>query len=435
MKHRSQDYRRLLPALFVACCTALLLGGCNSDTRMSTLDTKGPVADAQYDLFMVTVWVTLFIFIAVGGALVWAIVRFRERKNDTRPPPSQGHGNPLVEVSLIGASVLLLVITAVPTLRAIWYTHDLPDDPASALGNWYPGEEVVEEEEENVLTIEVGGYQWWWSFEYPQLGVTTANELLIPAGKKVRLKLRSFDVIHSFWLPRIAGKVDLIPGRTNAMWIQAGDSFEAWKAENAPDEEVPESELRAAYKDYLQEDIHGHYYGQCAEFCGESHARMLFRATVVSDAAFAEWVADHKEGHTAPDNMSWEAWYETNEEAPEELSGDVHEGLKLFVGRGRCVTCHTVKGNPRAVGTTGPDLTNVAQRSSVAAGWLDHRAEDGSIDREKQYENFYRWIHESNEIKPGNLMWKDAGGGIGELDDPLTEEEARKLASYLQTLK
>jgi cytochrome c oxidase subunit 2 len=208
---------------------ALFLGGCNLDTRMSTFVTKGPVAETQYDLFMLTVWVTLGIFIVVGGAFAFAIIKFRERPNDDRPMPSQGHGNPLVEIGLIGASILLLVIIAVPTLQGIWYTHDTPADPESYMGAWYSGEELAEEEAENPLIVKVIGYQWWWAFEYPQLGITTANEMVIPAGKVVHLELRSFDVIHSFWLPRIAGKVDLIPGRTNSMWIQAGDNFLRWK--------------------------------------------------------------------------------------------------------------------------------------------------------------------------------------------------------------
>lgn len=410
-----------------------LLPGCNFDTRMSTIDTKGPVADAQFDLFMITVWVTLFIFIVVGGALLWAVVKFREKPGDDRPLPSQGHGNPLIEISLIGASVLLLVIIAVPTLRAIWFTHDVPVEPESQMGQWYPGEGLVEDEAENILTIRVVGYQWWWAFEYPQLGVTTANEMVIPAGKAIRLELRSVDVIHSFWLPRIAGKVDLIPGRANYMWIQAGDSFDDWKADHAPT--GSEAAVRQAYADYLREEIHGYYYGQCAEYCGDSHARMLFRSTVVDDAAFAEWVADQKSGHPAPGGLSWEAWYAAYDENPDQLTGEINEGLKLFMGRGRCATCHAVEGNPRAVGVAGPDLTNLAERRSVAAGWLNHRKPDGSVDPEKQYENFFAWIKNTDEIKPGNLMWEANGGGIGELDTPLTDDEIHKISLYLQTLK
>lgn len=417
-----------------------LLGGCNLDTRMTTFVTKGPIAEEQYNLFMLTVWVTLGIFIAVGGVYVVAIIKFRERPDDDRPLPSQGHGNPLIEISLIGVSILLLVIIAVPTLRAIWYTHDTPDTPESHMGAWYTGEELSEEEAENPLIVKVIGYQWWWAFEYPQLGITTANEMMIPAGKVVHLELRSVDVIHSFWLPRIAGKVDLIPGRSNSMWIQAGDNFARWKEKQELEGDSPE--LRAQYASYLENEIHDYYYGQCAEYCGDSHARMLFRANVVSDEEFAAWVIDEREGHGTPDGKTWDEWYTAYSEEPDSLTGDLNEGLKLFMGRGKCATCHAVQGNPRALGVAGPNLTNVGSRYSIAAGWLNHRNEgDGSIDLEKQYENFFKWIKETDVVKPGNLMWKANGGGIGELIDAegnpalLTDDEIHKISLYLQSLK
>ena len=112
------------------------------------------------------------------------------------------------------------------------------------------------------------------------------------------------------------------------------------------------------------------------------------------------------------------------------------------MGRGKCATCHVVKGNPRALGVAGPNLTNVGSRMSIAAGWLNHRSEeDGSIDLEKQYDNFYKWINETDVVKPGNRMWKAGGGGIGELIDEngelalLTDDEIHKLSLYLQSLK
>jgi cytochrome c oxidase subunit II len=440
VKKLSNGYSR-----FISFATALLaltfLSGCDLNTRMSTFDTKGPIAEAQLDLFMLTVWVTGFIFLVVGGVYVFAVIKFRERPNDDRPLPSQGHGNPLVEIGLIGASVLLLVIIAVPTLKGIWYTHTTPNNTYSQLGTWYEGDDLAAEAEEEILVIRVIGYQWWWEFEYPQFGINTGNEMIIPAGKAVHLELRSVDVIHSFWLPRIAGKVDLIPGRANSMWIQAGDDFDTWVEKNGI--EGGEVELQTAYANYLKTEIHNYYYGQCAEYCGDSHARMLFRTTVVGDDEFADWVASQKTGHTAPEDKSWDEWYKTYDSHPESLSGDVNEGLKLFVGRGKCIACHSVQGNPRALGVAGPDLTMVASRQSLAAGWLNHRAEDGSIDTEKQYENFFKWIKEPDVVKPGNLMWKSNGNGIGELTDPedpdkiklLTDDEVRKISLYLQTLK
>ena len=429
MKH---SFRGLI-ALVSSLIALALLAGCDTNTRMSTFDTKGPIAEAQLDLFMVTVWVSLFIFVLVGAVYIVAMFKFRERKDDDRPLPVQGHGNPLIEIGLIGASILLLVIVAVPTLRAIWYTHDFPVTEESKLGAWYQGEGLSAAEEDQPLTIRVEGYQWWWGFAYPQLGITSANELIIPAGKAIRLELRSKDVIHSFWLPRIAGKVDLIPGRSNGMWIQAGDSIEDWQAKT--DATGSDEELRVAYASYLQDEIHNYYYGQCAEYCGDSHARMLFRASVVSDDEFTSWVSEIKTGHQAPNDMAWEDWYATNDESPDKLTGDINEGLQLFMSRGKCATCHAVNGNPRAVGVAGPNLTKLASRQSVAAGWLNHRAEDGSVDVEQQYANFFKWIKEPNTVKPGNLMWKANGGGIGELDELLTDDEIHKISLYLQTLK
>lgn len=429
MKH---SFRGLI-ALVSSLIALALLAGCDTNTRMSTFDTKGPIAEAQLDLFMVTVWVSLFIFVLVGAVYIVAMFKFRERKDDDRPLPVQGHGNPLIEIGLIGASILLLVIVAVPTLRAIWYTHDFPVTEESKLGAWYQGEGLSAAEEDQPLTIRVEGYQWWWGFAYPQLGITSANELIIPAGKAIRLELRSKDVIHSFWLPRIAGKVDLIPGRSNGMWIQAGDSIEDWQAKT--DATGSDEELRVAYASYLQDEIHNYYYGQCAEYCGDSHARMLFRASVVSDDEFTSWVSEIKTGHQAPNDMEWEDWYATNDESPDKLTGDINEGLQLFMSRGKCATCHAVNGNPRAVGVAGPNLTKLASRQSVASGWLNHRAEDGSVDVEQQYANFFKWIKEPNTVKPGNLMWKANGGGIGELDELLTDDEIHKISLYLQTLK
>jgi len=408
---------------------------------MSTFDVKGPVAETQLDLFMLTVWVTGFIFLAVGGAYLFVVIKFRERPNDDRPLPSQGHGNPLVEIGLIGASVLLLVVIAVPTLQGIWYTHDTPTDEASMLGNWYPGEELSEDANDEVLTIRVIGYRWWWEFEYPQLGINTANEMVIPAGKAIHLELRSVDVIHSFWLPRIAGKVDLIPGRANAMWIQAGDNFPRWKEKT--EAEGSELELQAAYQTYLEDEIYDYYYGQCAEYCGDSHARMLFRATVVGDQEFADWVESERIGHTAPEGRSWDEWYQAYDNDPDSLTGDLNEGAKVFMGRGKCIACHAVQGNPRAVGVAGPNLTNVGERLSIAAGWLNHHDEDDVLQEDLQYKNFVKWIKETDVVKPGNLMWKSNGNGIGELVDPddpekiklLTDEEIDVLALYLQSLK
>jgi cytochrome c oxidase subunit 2 len=223
------------------------------------------------------------------------------------------------------------------------------------------------------------------------------------------------------------------------MWIQAGDNFTRWLDKQGL--EGDNESLRADYARYLEEEIHNYYYGQCAEYCGDSHARMLFRATAVSDEAFAQWVADEKAGHTPPGDRSWDEWYALYDTNPDALTGDLNEGLKLFMGRAKCATCHVVNGNPRALGVAGPNLTNIGSRMSLAAGWLNHRTEDGEIDVEQQYDNLFKWLKEPDVVKPGNLMWKANGGGIGELTNEqgepalLTEEEVHLISLYLQSLK
>ncbi|MEM9227907.1 MAG: cytochrome c oxidase subunit II, partial [Verrucomicrobiota bacterium] len=333
---------------------------CSITGKQSGLDPKGPVARVQTDLFWITVWVCTGIFIVVGGVLAWVVIRYREKPSDAgKPWPKQGHGNPLIEIGLIGVSVLLLVIIAVPTLRAIWYTHDLPTEQpyyeTSKLGTWFQGD-MAEDEEENIIEIDVYGWQWWWSFEYPQFGITTANEFSIPTGKVVKLNLRSMDVIHSFWLPKIAGKVDLMPGRKNWMWIMADES--------------------------------GHYYGQCAEFCGEAHAYMYFRCDALEEDDFSAWVAKYQAGAAAPGGFKaqpdkdkpdptamddWAAWSETARTNPEVFSDDpIHQGALIFMGKGQCIVCHKIDNSP-AQGRLGPNLTRIGARKSLAAGIFDNR--------------------------------------------------------------
>ena len=236
----------------------LLLSGCDLNFwkmtgHQTTMVTAGPVAKSQLDLFYVTCWVTLVIFILVGSVLAYATFKFKARSDadEHAEPPPQSHGNPLVEMSLIAASVLSLVIIAIPTLKGIWYTHDVPEAQAA-----------------NAYNINATGYQWWFKFEYPAekldngMLLSTGNELVIPAGRPVRIQIRTTDVIHSFWVPKLAGKVDMIPNRGNFLWLQADEG--------------------------------GYFWGQCAEYCGDSHAVMRFRVIALAPMEFAAWVANQK---------------------------------------------------------------------------------------------------------------------------------------------
>ena len=271
-----------------------------------------------------------------------------------------------------------------------------------------------------MLEVDVIGKQWWFRFEYPQLGLTNdakhsiPNELVIPKGVAVRINLRSEDVIHSFWVPKLAGKVDLMPGRKNHMWLQASET--------------------------------GHYYGQCAEFCGDSHAYMLFRVEVVEPAEFAKWVQKQK----APAE-------------PVAVGTKADKGKALFAAKS-CVMCHNVGGHFGA-GAFGPDLTHLASRKSLAGAWLDNRDPKAQlaleqktgntessveVDRATLKANLIKWIGSSGvahgadgktltkDVKPGNRMhyYKMFNvAGLRETNQTFTAEELDDLAEYLLTLK
>ena len=417
--------------LLAALSLAFIMAGCSKEeltVRQSTMDPKGPVAQVQFDVFMDTVWLVVVLFALVGGLMVYAVIKFRSRPGDEHKPAiiEDGHGNPLIEIGLITASIGALVIIAIPTLSAIWYTDDVPVEsiPTSKLSVWYPRVEGGRENyaktvEEQVLEVDVIGKQWWFRFEYPQLGMTNdakhsvPNELVIPKGKAVRINLRSEDVIHSFWVPKIAGKVDLMPGRKNHMWIQA--------------------------------DQTGHYYGQCAEFCGDSHAYMLFRVEVLEPADFAKWVQKQK-----------------SEAAPVVAGSPAEKGKALFAAKS-CVMCHNVGGHFGA-GAFGPDLTHLASRKSLAGAWLDNRdlqkqraleqltqntESSVEVDRATFKANLIKWIGSSGisagadgkptkDVKPGNRMhyYKMFNvAGLRETHQTLTADELDALAEYLLTLK
>lgn len=413
--------RRALPALAVL-ALPLFTGGWLQGPQ-STFDVKGPVAKAQLDVFYVTLWVTMAIFVIVASVLAYATIKFKARKSDDEhaPVPPQGHGNPFVELGLIAASVAALVIIAVPTLRAIWYSYDVP-----------------EEQRANAYEINAIGLQWWFQFEYPAEQITgagslvTGNELVIPAGRPVRINLRTRDVIHSFWVPKLGGKVDMIPNRGNHLWLQA--------------------------------DEPGYFWGQCAEYCGESHAVMRFRVIALAEEDFAAWVESQKKpartvepsgpkaefagydmtrkkrnapGYTADfDADPMGAWTAMQFPEKDENAALVAEGRELFRQK-NCITCHTVRGH-EGMGLNAPDLTHFGSRTTVAAGLL-----------ENSKENLHRWIMYPNDVKPGNKMWVGVNGMAGYLNiDPsrryqdqsdrhiqLNDTETRAIVEYLHSLK
>jgi cytochrome c oxidase subunit 2 len=394
----------------------LFLAGCQFNAKQSALDPHGPVARDQMYLFWVTVVVSGFIFAVVGTTMIVVAYKYREKPEDVgKPLPPQGHGNPLVEISLIGASIALLVIVAVPTLKSIWFSLDMPTDQPyykpSLIGQWYknPPEKSADEP----LEITVYGYQWWWAFDYKQFGVVTANEFVIPAGKVVKINLRSRDVIHSFWLPKLAGKIDLMPGRANWLWLMAD-----------PDQ------------------VGTLFYGQCAQYCGEAHAYMLFRATAVSPADFQAWINHLKTPVLPPADGTWDAFLKDMRQTSDQQlqSKPVVLGAKLFFGRANCLQCHAITGTP-AQGLIGPDLTVVGARTAIAADFMENLGTDGQIDPALQHQNLQKWIAHSQDIKPGcKMFYLPTGMQKIEADNaaagtPLTEQDFSAIASFLQTLK
>lgn len=275
---------------------AATLSGCGWGLSgpMSTLDPDGPVAKVQYDSFLVTLWVSIAIFVAVGGLFLYCLLKFTVKGEVDRdmPLPDQGHGNPLLEVGMIFVSLLLVGIIVVPSIAAQFYSGTTPKDTQP-------------------LVIKVTGYQWWWKFDYPELGITTANEAGIPTGRPVRFHVQTADVLHAFWIPRLGGKVDLNPGQDNWLWYQA--------------------------------DKPGSYWGQCTEFCGKSHAFMKMRVNAMEPTDFDQWVAAQK----AP---------AVNAAAPPAFN------------QNQCQVCHTIRGVPGAQGLVGPDLTHVGSRVTIMAG-------------------------------------------------------------------
>jgi len=318
----------------------LSLAACGGPFPQSALDPASDFAWKLQDLFEGIFFWAVVVFVLVEGALVVAILRFRERPGG--PEPKATHGNTLLEISWTLAPAIILVLIAIPTIKTIWDV----DRPAR-------GESLV---------VEAVGHQWWWEFRYPDLGIVTANELHIPVGQQIDVRLTSADVIHSFWFPRLGGKRDVIPGHETQIWFTA--------------------------------DSAGLYLGQCAEFCGLSHALMKMQLVAESPADFEAWVEGQLADAVVTDSVSFA------------------EGTQAFM-RGGCIACHRVRGTV-AQGVIGPDLTHVGSRRRIAGGILDNTPE-----------NMERWIRDSRGVKPGSLMI------VPELDD----ETVSRIVEYLQGLK
>jgi len=363
---------KLIFNLSIVMFLSILLMACNPEGPQSTFDAQGPVSEIQKNLFLFTFWIAVIVFIVVEGAILFVTFRYR-RKNDELPV--QTHGNLKLEITWTIIPAIIIVIIAIPTVIGIWQTQVMPD-------------------EEDSLVINAVGHQWWFEFNYPSEEVVTANELHLPEDTNVIVNIESQDVLHSFWIPKIAGKVDMVPNHENQLWIKA--------------------------------DNPGLYYGQCAEFCGVAHAMMRFRVIV----------------HTNEDYQNWLEYMRT---PPQDLvsGSDEDEGRKLFVGN--CSMCHTYdsykkaayhkeinsqynrweewkKDKENSAIVSAPNLTHFGNRITLGAGL-----------KENNYDNLVKWIEDPDSIKIGTRMKNHAA--IYTTENKLSDLEIEQIAKYLLSLK
>lgn len=403
---------RSFPALrgLAALATGPLLVACAGEYPQSSIDPRTDFAVIIQDLYSLITWISLVILVVVWALLAYVLVRYRERPD--APHPKQIHGHLGLEIAWTVVPALIVVAIAVPTVQAVFATQR---------GN--PGEAMV---------VEVVGHRFWWEFRYPEEGVVTANELHLPVGRPVSLRLHSDDVIHSFWVPMLGGKRDVNPLRR-----------------------VPEGQDPRYNWLHFTIQEPGVYMGQCAEFCGEAHALMGVRVVAQSEEEFADWLEDWSgpaaaaeaavEADTAeadapaaqgpeagPAGQEVPAVLDEGEVA--ELSGQelelpegvdpelVEQGREVFL-QSTCIACHAIQGTS-AQGRVGPDLTLLGRRGTLGAGWMDNSVE-----------NLVRWINAPQTIKPGAQMpGVDAPGGNWPATG-LSEEQVLAVAHYLYSLR
>ena len=300
--------RRAVPVLVMG---SLLLVACSKDSP-NALDPQGPDAKSIASVSWLMFGLAAAVYVVVAGFIIIGALRGTKS--------SRISDNAFIWVGGLIAPVIILALLAVVTVK----TTDSLRQP-----------------DKNALKIEVTGYMWWWAVRYPTEDITTANEIRVPAGRPVEVGLRTRDVIHSFWVPELAGKVDLVPGQRNLIRFTA---------------EKP-----------------GVYRGQCAEYCGLQHAKMAFLVVAEEPASYERWVTRQQRPRGGP------------------ASEREAQGEQVFM-RSACAGCHTIKGT-EARGTRGPDLSDFGSRRTL-----------GAVAAPNTRANLAGWIVNAQSIKPGNLM-------------------------------
>jgi len=298
-------------------------------------------AESIFELSVLVLAIAAAIFVVVAALLVYSVVKFRKRRNDDGREPAQVYGSLQVELAWTITPVIIVLVLFLASARVVFAVQDAPRTKDS-------------------LEVTVVGHQFWWEYRYPGLKVVTANELHVPVGTRTFLNLLSADTDHSFWVPRLAGKTDLIPNHPNGTWIEPRET--------------------------------GLYLGQCAQYCGTQHAKMLLRVYVDSREDFDRWA--RQQAAAARDD------------------GRVAEGRRVFE-QTACINCHTVSGTA-ANGRFGPDLTHLMSRGTLGAGVASNTPE-----------NLRAWIRRPDDFKPGSLM-----PPMG-----LSESQLDAVTTYLSTLQ
>ena len=426
--------RRRSPILLAALTAvlALSLAACDGGQYPNSVFTSFTEfnRDVGY-LFKILIWLGTIVFVLVEALLIYTLWKYRSRPGQKEPV--HVHGNTTLEILWTVIPAIILVFIAVPTVRTIFRTQAKARPDA--------------------LTVEVIGHQWWWEFRYPQYTaagangrtdtLVTANELYLPLGRTVNFHLKTADVLHSFWIPQLGGKRDLIANQTNYLWF------------------TPDSTTAEAWN------------GFCAEYCGSSHANMKFRAFTVTPQEFEGWAAhqltpaggavqagapvpgapvDTTQGApaaapavaqapatAAPAFASFPRERIGQHNVPNtppaavrndvSLRGDAARGQQEFTMKG-CIGCHSVRGNPTAIGIIGPNLSHFATRHTLGAGLYPNDTRHLAL-----------WIKNARKMKPGNLM---PTLGQGEIDPTtgkvtitplLTDQQVADIVAYLQSLQ
>jgi cytochrome c oxidase subunit II len=372
----------------------LLAAGCGGPDRYpgSTIHPHSDFAEIIHSLYVSIFWWTMLILAVVWILLAYIVFRYRRRSEDEQPRQVRGHMG--LEIGWTVGPALIVIAITIPTIQAVFETQR----PI---------------EGENLL-VEVTGHQFWWEFHYPEQGVRTANELWLPVDHPVSLRLESTDVIHSFWVPLLGGKRDVNPEPA----VREGE------------------EPRFNWLFFTPQET-GVYRGQCAEFCGESHAFMGMRVVVASEEDFQDWVdrwyasegadipaepaggadGEPANGDTGADGDAGEAQDAPRPQDPPQVVA----GRETFL-TSTCIACHAIQGT-RADGVLGPNLTLFGERRSLAGYW------------ENDEENLTRWILDPEHMKPGAQMpGVDTPGG-GWPATGLSEDQARAVAAYLLSLR